>query len=197
MDSGDDTVLFSRSSCCGEGQQAGAGVLGWDTSADPCHGGRAVGQCPSFVCVPEERVGFAGSGWGRLPHLSPPRPSRRAAPEQPCSGPHAGRHHRAKLLHRSGVPAGSLCPLEGIQLQSPVPGPPCSCRSCSDVPGSFLARVPSVFFMASSVLLLAKAPRKCHMSQACPGAPLNLPGLSLVTLLTLCWVGSLFNDTAM
>lgn len=71
----------------GGAEQAGAAVLGRDTAADPCHGGRAVGQCPSFVCVPEARVGFAGSGWGRLPHLSPPRPSRRQPQSSPAPAP--------------------------------------------------------------------------------------------------------------
>lgn len=119
----------------GGAEQAGVDVLGRDTSADPCHGGRAVGQCPSFVCVPEGCVGLRALAGGVSPtyrRLVLPAGQPRAA----LPGPHAGRHQRDTLLHRSGVPAGSFWPLEGTQLQSRGPGPSCSCTVVQTSPAA-------------------------------------------------------------
>lgn len=82
---------------------------------------RAASVPELCVCACGAR-GLCGLWLGASPPPIAASSFPQAAPEQPCAGPHAGRHQHDKLLHRSGVPAGSLCPLEGIQLQSLVPG---------------------------------------------------------------------------
>lgn len=81
----------------------------------------APGAVPELRVCAWQRAGCAGSGWG----VSPPIAALSFPQGSPRAGllrPQAGRHQRAELLHRSGVPAGSLCPLEGISCRARCPG---------------------------------------------------------------------------